>query len=111
MMSLILSKRLCFLTQMILLWRDPEGNTVSVTTQNNGMPAKDSSNEQMQTIAKLKKSVKEKDDEIARLRSEISSMKEVSYCAIIVEDHIVLIRHTVRTSLVKSWDEAMNVPD
>ena len=63
---------------MVLLWRDPEGNTVSVSAAaNNSIPTQTSPNEQL--MITLKKSIGEKDVLIANLKSEISALKEVSF--------------------------------
>lgn len=88
---------------MVLLWRDPEGNTITVTAGNNSIPTQNSCSEQMQIIASLKNSVGEKDHLIAKLKNEISALKEVSfffYVMMIVRYSYGL--HSHRVQLVKS---------
>ena len=64
---------------MVLLWRDPEGNTVSVTTGNNSISAQNSHSEQnlIQKIATLEMSITEKNNEILKLKNEITMLKWV----------------------------------
>ena len=64
---------------MILLWRDPEGNTISVTTGSNGVSAQNKYSEQMQRIVTLEKSITEKNNEITKLINEINALKVVSF--------------------------------
>lgn len=66
----------CCSIQMVLLWRDPEGNTVSMSAGNKSIPTQTSCSEQM--MVTLKRSIGEKDVLITKLKSEISALKEVS---------------------------------
>lgn len=81
---------------MVLLWRDPEGNTVSVSAGNNSIPAQNSCSEQMM-ITTLQSSIGEKDHLIAKLKNEINALKEVSvffiYCYV---DSYSFVLHSFR---------------
>ena len=61
--------------QMILLWRDPEGKTV--TTASNRTPLPSTMNKDMK-IASLERHIGEKDNIIAQLNQEINLLKVVS---------------------------------
>ena len=65
---------------MVLLWRDPDGN--SVGTMNNSQPAvqKSCDDIEIQRIASLEKNINEKDTVIAKLKGEIHVLKGVRSC-------------------------------
>ena len=67
---------------MVLLWRDPEGNTVSVATGSNSISAHSEQN-LIQKIATLEMSVTEKNNEIVNLKNEINALKLVC-CHLII---------------------------
>ena len=64
---------------MVLLWKDPEGKSVS--TMNNSPPPAQKSMDglEIQRIASLEKTLNEKDGMIIKLRDEIQTLKEVRF--------------------------------
>lgn len=78
--------------QMILLWRDPEGNTISVTTGNNSVSAHSASEQNLiQKIATLEMSITEKNNEIVKLKDEVNTLKQVC-CHLIGSVHESLLQ-------------------
>ena len=62
--------------QMILLWKDPDGKTVT-TASNHQTPLPSTMNKDMK-IASLERHIGEKDNMIAQLNQEINLLKGVS---------------------------------
>ena len=62
---------------MVLLWKDPEGETVT-TVHSNGQARRNTCNKESQRIVSLEKTISQKDDLIEKLRDEVSLLKEVS---------------------------------
>lgn len=63
---------------MVLLWRDPEGNSVKSATVHNSVPTQNHCSKEMQKISALEKNISEKDNMIAKLQDELKMLKEVS---------------------------------
>ena len=64
---------------MVLLWRDPDGKSITSTVNNNQLGMQKSCDDiEIQRIASLEKNVSEKDNVIAKLRGEINALKGVS---------------------------------
>ena len=68
--------------QMVLLWRDPEGETVS-TIPSNGHAKQKSCKKESLRIVSLEKTISQKDSLIAQLRDEISLLKGVGLTKIL----------------------------
>ena len=78
-LSQILAFQVEFSTiQMVLLWRDPEGNSVKSATVHNSVPTQNHCSKEMQKISALEKNISEKDNMIAKLQDELKMLKEVS---------------------------------
>ena len=77
---------------MVLLWRDPEGNTISVTTGNSSISAHSEQN-LIQKIATLEMSITEKNNEIVKLKNEVNTLKQVC-CHLIGSVHESLLQKT-----------------
>ena len=61
---------------MVLLWRDPEGETVTTVPSNTQAQQKSCKKESLRIVS-LEKMVSQKDSLIAQLRDEISLLKGV----------------------------------
>lgn len=62
---------------MVLLWKDPEGETVT-TVHSNQQAQRNSCKKESIKIVSLEKTISQKDSLIAQLRDEISLLKGVS---------------------------------
>ena len=62
---------------MVLLWRDPEGDTVTTVPSNGHAPQKSCKKESLRIVS-LEKTIAQKDSLIAQLRDEIGLLKGVS---------------------------------
>ena len=69
---------------MVLLWKDPEGKTVTSIKKGGTPPPinSNSSGKEAQKIATLEKSLSDRDNIIAQLKVEINALKQVRYIAI-----------------------------
>ena len=67
---------------MVLLWKDPEGETVA-TVHSNTQAQHNSCHKESIRIGSLEKMISQKDDLIAQLRDEISLLKGVSMLLIL----------------------------
>ena len=63
---------------MVLLWKDPEGDSVT-TVHSNGQVQRHSCKKESLRIVSLEKVISQKDGLIAQLRDEISALKEVRF--------------------------------
>lgn len=63
---------------MVLLWKDPEGKTISTLTHTKSQNQKPTPNvNDMNKIASLENAITEKDSTIVRLKGEINALKSV----------------------------------
>lgn len=65
---------LIFIPKMVLLWRDPEGDTVTTVPSNGHTPQKSCKKESLRIVS-LEKIIAQKDSLIAQLRDEIGLLK------------------------------------